>query len=111
VIKVFLTILLGGLALLVGLQRTTTRLLRAVMLVVVATGATFVWMPDQANAVAAAVGIGRGADLMLYLWVVITFAVILLLYLRIIKLERQITALTRALALAHPSDPSENIRS
>jgi small membrane protein len=73
--------------------------------VVVATGSFFVWVPDRTTEIAAALGVGRGADLILYLWVVLTLAVILVLYLKVIQLARRITVLTRALAIAHAREP------
>jgi hypothetical protein len=105
-IQVFLSALLAGVALMVGLQRTTSRLLRATVLVVIALGAYFVWVPDQTTRLAALLGVGRGADLVMYLWVVITLALIVLLYLKIVRLSRKLTQLTRASALADPKQPA-----
>jgi hypothetical protein len=107
-IQFFLTALLGSVAVLVALQRTTSRLVRAVTLAVVAAGVFFVWAPERTSAIAASLGVGRGADLVLYLWVVITLALILFLYLKLIRLGRRLTQLTRAMALAHATlpDPS-----
>lgn len=99
IIQLLLTIALAGIALLVGLQRAVSRLVRALILAVVCAGAFFVWVPEQTNAIAQGVGVGRGADLVLYLWVVITLALILVLYLKVTQISRQITQLTRAIAL------------
>ena len=43
---------------------------------------------------------------MLYLWVVITLALILFLYLKMIRMGRKITQLTRAIALMHVEEPT-----
>jgi hypothetical protein len=104
-IQFFLTGLLGSVALFVGLQRTTSNLVRAVVLVIVGVGVFFVWTPEQTSTIARALGVGRGADLVLYLWVVNTLALILFLYLKVIRMGRRITELTRVLALAHARDP------
>ena len=108
IIQIFLTVLLVAVAAMVGLQTATRRLLRLAVLAVVATGLYFVWVPDQATRLATALGVGRGADLVLYLWVVITLALIVFLYLRIVRLSRKLTELTRALALARPQAPAES---
>lgn len=104
-IQIFLSVLLGGVAILVGLQRTTGRLVRVVVLGLIAVGCVFVWMPDRTTLIAHALGVNRGADLMLYLWVVITLALIVFLYLKLVIVDRKITQLTRALALAHARGP------
>ena len=101
IIQFFLTLLLAGIGALIALQRTTSRFVRMVILVVVAAGSFFVWVPDATTAIAEALGVGRGADLILYLWVVLTLALILVLYLKVIRMGRKITLITRALAVAH----------
>ena len=104
-IQVFLTLLLLGVAALVALQRTSSQLVRLLVLAVIMVGIYFVWAPEQANVLARAVGVGRGADLLFYLWVIITLALIMFMYLKIQRLARRITQLTRAIALAHPELP------
>ena len=105
-IQIFLTVLLLTVAAMVALQRSTSRLLRIAVLAVVVAGLYFVWMPEQTTRVAESLGVGRGADLVLYLWVVITLALIVFLYLKIVQLSRRLTELTRALALTRPERPS-----
>jgi hypothetical protein len=106
-IQIFLTALLATVAVMVALQRSTSCVLRLAVLAVVATGLYFVWAPDQTTRLAAALGVGRGADLVLYLWVVITLALIVFLYLKIVQLSRRLTELTRAQALARPQIPAD----
>ena len=62
-------------------------------------GAYIVWMPDHATYLANLVGIGRGADLVLYVWVLISCAILLLLYLNLRDQFQLITALARRMAL------------
>src|SRR3990170_3826625 len=110
-IQIFLTVLLVGIAVLVAVQRTTSRLLRAVVLAVVAFGAFLVWVPQVTDRFAEMFGVGRGADLILYIWVVITLALIVFLYLKVAQLARKLTHLARALALDRPRyPPSETPR-
>lgn len=63
-------------------------------------GAYIVWMPDHATYVAHLVGIGRGADLILYVWVLISCAILLLLYLNVREQLHLITTLARKMALS-----------
>jgi hypothetical protein len=63
-------------------------------------GAYIVWMPDHATYLANFVGIGRGADFILYVWVLISSAVLLLLYLNSREQLQLITTLARKMALA-----------
>ena len=65
------------------------------------SGAYLVWMPDHATYVANLFGIGRGADLVFYIWVLISSAVLLLLYLNSREQLQLITALARKIALDH----------
>jgi small membrane protein len=99
-IQIFLSALLGGIALMVGVQRETSRVMRVLVLAVIGLGCVFVWAPQETNVIAEALGVGRGADLVLYLWVVITLGLILVLYLKVLRMSRRLTQLTRAMALA-----------
>ena len=54
---------------------------------------------ELANQVAALVGVGRGADLMLYLLLLAVYAGALLILAKFRRLEHQITELTRKIAL------------
>lgn len=105
IIKILLLCLLALIALVVMLQHIASRGTRLTVLATLAAGAYFVWQPDHANAVARVLGVGRGADLLMYLWVVITFSVMLLLYLKIIGMSRMLTQLARQLALSQPLQP------
>lgn len=101
-IQFFLSLLLGGTAVLVGIQRGTSRLLRLLVLSVIGFGAFLVWFPGITDRFAELFGVGRGADLILYIWVVITLALIVFLYLKLAALSRKITSLARAVAVRDP---------
>jgi hypothetical protein len=78
-------------------------------------GAYLVWRPEDATYLAHLVGIGRGADLVLYVWVLISCAILLLLYLNLRQQLQLITIMARKMALdeeaKHPAEqrqvPSE----
>ena len=100
IIQVFLTVLLAGVALLVAAGGATSRLLRLLVIGVAALGIWLVWSPDLTTRIAEFFGVGRGADLILYLWVVITLALIVFLFLKLERLSRNVTKLARLIALA-----------
>lgn len=62
-------------------------------------GIYFVWIPSHASELAALAGIGRGADLVLYVWVVISLLVILNLHLKLTSQLELITVLARRVAI------------
>jgi hypothetical protein len=63
-------------------------------------GLYFVWIPSHTTHVAEFVGIGRGADLILYLWVCISLLLLLNAHLKMRAQHELITAVARAFALA-----------
>jgi hypothetical protein len=64
-------------------------------------GLYFVWVPSHSTLVAEFVGVGRGADLILYLWVCISLIVLLNLHLKLRTQHESITKLARAIAIAN----------
>ncbi len=87
-------------------SRLATRLFVAAQLLV---GIVLVIFPEATNWIAAKVGVGRGTDLLFYLMVLVVYACALIALAKFRRLERQITELTRQVALRNPQqDPSEN---
>ena len=70
-------------------------------------GLYFVWMPSHSTHVAEFIGIGRGADLIMYLWVCISLIVLLNLHLKLRSQHEVITALARAIALTNAYSATE----
>jgi hypothetical protein len=62
-------------------------------------GLYFVWFPGQATLMAEAVGIGRGVDLIIYIWVCISLLVLANLHLKLRAQSEVVTNLARAMAL------------
>jgi len=71
---------------------------------VVLGGLYFVWVPSHAIAIANRLGIGRGVDLVLYVWVVFTILAILNLHLSNRALLDRITELARRIAISDAKD-------
>jgi len=70
-------------------------------LVWILVGVVTIW-PDVTYSVARLVGITRGADLVIYLGLLVTFLLLFRNAVRMEKIERDIAALVRILALQHP---------
>lgn len=62
-------------------------------------GLVVTWYPDTASFIANVVGIGRGADLVVYLGIVFLFVLVFQLHVSHVRLERQLTKLVREEAL------------
>jgi len=69
------------------------------LLGLVSAAVVFIFSPDATNRIAHKLGVGRGADLVFYLSIVIFWFVILKLYVRIRKLEKIVTDVVRKDAL------------
>lgn len=71
-----------------------------------AAGLYLVWFPDDANALAHQVGIGRGADLVFYCWTLLSFVLLLNVHLRLREQGRLLTELARKIAIAGAEPPA-----
>jgi small membrane protein len=69
--------------------------------------ATAIRWPDLTVRAARLVGIGRGADLVLYLAVGVMLVGFFLVFLRLRRIEEDLTKIVRALALQKPYEPTE----
>lgn len=73
-----------------------------ILSILIATaGLYFVWLPAHATWLATLVGIGRGVDLIIYVWIVISLILLLNLHLKLRSQGELITALAREIALAN----------
>ena len=102
---VVLTLLLCGVLVYAWSAYRRTPVVSVLALLTGALGFYFVWHPDDATRLAELVGIGRGADLVLYVWVVLSFIAVLYLHLRMRAQAELITGLARAIAIQHPAGP------
>jgi len=65
----------------------------------VIVGLVVTWYPDTASVIANIVGVGRGADLIVYVGLVLLFVLVFQLHVSHVRLERQLTKLVREEAL------------
>lgn len=77
------------------------------LLLLISIAVLFIVMPDLTNRIAHYLGVGRGADLIFYISIIIFWFVILKLYARIRKLEQIITTVIRKDAM----DNADQIKS
>ncbi|WP_315818965.1 DUF2304 domain-containing protein [Paraflavitalea speifideaquila] len=100
-------VLLTGLAFisLYFIIRQKRRILDIVLLAIMIIGAaTFILWPELTNIVAARFGVGRGADLVFYICILIFWFVVLKLYAHIRRLEQMLTQIIREDALNKAKD-------
>jgi hypothetical protein len=97
-IKVLLTLGLLGAFSYVFVQSGTLRLIKLTTTVVIVLGIYFVWLPTHATLVAEVLGVGRGADLLMYFWIMVTLIVLLNLQLKLRAINIMLTKLTRHIA-------------
>ena len=74
-------------------------IVRMGLFLVVLSGYLFIWFPEMTNIFADMVGIGRGADLIIYLWILLSFFLILKLHIKLRQQSEALTKLARHLAL------------
>ena len=98
--QVLLSLLLCGVLVYAWVEARRSPIVAILSLVAALAGLYFVWFPTHSTRVAEFVGVGRGVDLILYVWVCISLIVLLNLHLKLRTQHELITALARHLALA-----------
>ncbi len=99
-----------GLLLVLGyvwLQREKSRVIALIVYPIIGAGLYLVWFPGHANALAAFVGVGRGADLIFYCWVVLSLLLAFNIRMKFRRLEREITKVARHVAIANARMPGK----
>lgn len=82
-----------------------SRAVGMVLLLIAAAGLLFVWIPSAADRFVHLVGVGRGADLVLYVYCMVSFMLILNIYLKMQVQQELATRLARQIALNSPLLP------
>ena len=101
-------ILIAGLLLALGygfLQRKKSSLISSLIIGISFAGIYFVIFPEKTTELANFLGVGRGADLILYCWILINIVISINLQFKILNLHGVITELTREMALRNPQKP------
>ncbi|HMO01973.1 MAG TPA: DUF2304 domain-containing protein [Oligoflexia bacterium] len=79
---------------------------RLIALSLVAAGVVFVLAPDLTGKIANFIGVGRGTDLIFYLFIVLTLHIFIAIYSKISSIQQSQTELIRALAIRFARLPS-----
>lgn len=95
-----LTLALLGSLVYVMAQKRLLSSIRLSLYVVIIAGVFLVWSPGQATTIANYLGIGRGADLIYYIWVVLSLALFINLHLKLREHNALLTQLARQVAIA-----------
>jgi hypothetical protein len=98
--QLILSLLLAGILLYAWVEYRRAPAVAILAVLIATAGLYFVWFPSHSTEIAALVGIGRGVDLILYIWVCISLVVLLNLHLKLRTQMETITRLARAVALA-----------
>jgi len=99
IVQLLLSFLLGAILVYALAERRRSPVVGGLALVTSLAGLYFVWMPVHATALAEFAGVGRGVDLIIYIWVVISLLVLLNLHLKLRAQTEALTGLTRAIAI------------
>jgi hypothetical protein len=97
--QIILTVLLGGILFYAWNEYRRSPAIGLTAVVVASGGLYFVWLPAHATALAELAGVGRGVDLIIYVWVVISLLVALNIHLKLRAQMELITTLAREVAL------------
>jgi small membrane protein len=98
--QVLLSLLLAGILLYAWVEYRRAPAVAILAVLIATAGLYFVWFPSHSTEIAALVGIGRGVDLIIYIWVCLSLVVLLNLHLKLRTQMELITRLARAVALA-----------
>jgi len=99
--QLILTALLSGVVLYAWHEHRRSPVVGALSLIIATTAIYLVWAPSHASDLAEWAGVGRGVDLIVYIWVVISLLVLLNLHLKLRVQLEQITVLARQIAIAN----------
>lgn len=99
IIRILLLLGLGAIGFFIFLRRNRLPIHIMTVFALIVAGAVAVIFPDITQDAADVVGVGRGADLVMYIAIVAVMFVLLHYYTKFVELQRQVTALTRELAI------------
>ena len=103
--QLVLSALLAGILLYAWTEYRRSPAVALLTVFVASAGIYFVWVPEHSTQLAELVGIGRGVDLILYIWVCISLIVLLNLHLKLRTQMEWITTLARRIAIADAQPP------
>jgi hypothetical protein len=105
--QVVLSMLLGAILLYAWTEYRRSPTVGLLSMLIATAGLYFVWFPAHSTWLAELAGIGRGVDLILYIWVCISLLVLLNLHLKLRTQMESITILARKAAVAEALSGAE----
>jgi hypothetical protein len=99
IIRILLLLGLAASGWFIFLRRNKLPLHIMTVFLLIGVGAAAIIFPNITQVVADLVGVGRGTDLVLYMSVVVVMFVLLHYYTKFVELQRQLTEVTRELAI------------
>lgn len=99
IIRILLLLGLGSIGWFIFLRRNRLPIHIMTVFVLIGAGAVAVVFPEITQDVAELVGVGRGADLTTYIAIIAVMFVLLHYYTKFVDLQRQLTEVTRELAI------------
>lgn len=99
IFQIIFSILLFGLAIYAYLHKNKTPIFFYILSILILLGIYLLWNPVAATRAAHLVGIGRGTDLLLYVWVIMSILIISNLHYKLRQLTDFITILSRKIAI------------
>jgi hypothetical protein len=108
IMQTALSLLLAGIILYAWAERRRSPLVGLLSMFAAIAGIYLVWIPSHATVLAEMAGVGRGVDLIIYIWVVISLLLFLNLHLKLRAQMDLITTLARAITIANAARRSES---
>ena len=105
IFSTIVSVLLLSLIIYALLQKRDFPIVARALPLVALLGIYVLWFPESTSEAAAWVGIGRGVDLMLYVWILVSGLLILALHLKLVAYDRRLTELVRSLAIQSAMRP------
>lgn len=102
---------LGGILFYAWIEQPRAPAVAIITMITAGAGIFFVWFPSQANTLAELAGIGRGADLVTYVWILISLLILFNLHLKLRSQMELITDLAREITLLQTQSPDDAKRS
>ncbi len=99
IIRILLLLGLAAIGWFIFLRRNRLPFHIVLMFAMLGAGAIAVVVPQETDRIAQFVGVGRGADLIVYLVIVAVLFVLLHYFSKFVELEQKVTQLTRELAI------------
>ena len=103
--QLFLSFLLAGILVYAWAEHRRSPIISLAAVLTVVGGLYFIWLPEHATILAGVVGIGRGVDLIIYVWVVISLLIVFNLHLKLRAQMELITGLAREIAMLKMAQP------